>query len=61
MPRRDDVPQTVGEAARAGWEWLRVRCIYCRRSRAHPSRLPACGGASRFAGSACALSALPGP
>jgi hypothetical protein len=31
MPSRDDVPQTVGEAARAGWEWLRVRCVYCRR------------------------------
>ena len=32
MPRNDDVPQTVGEALDCGWEWLRVRCVYCRRS-----------------------------
>jgi hypothetical protein len=32
LPRNDDVPQTVGEALDCGWEWLRVRCVYCRRS-----------------------------
>jgi len=30
MSRRDDVPQTVGEAMTFGWEWLRVRCSLCR-------------------------------
>ncbi|MBV9754299.1 MAG: hypothetical protein JO188_17385 [Hyphomicrobiales bacterium] len=32
MPRNDDVPQRVGDALDSGWEWLRVRCGYCRRS-----------------------------
>jgi hypothetical protein len=32
MARRDDVPQTVGEAAKFGWEWMRVRCTFCRHS-----------------------------
>ena len=32
MARRDDVPQTVGEAVACGWEWLRVRCSFCGRS-----------------------------
>lgn len=32
MPRHDDVPQRVGDALDGGWEWLRVRCVYCRRS-----------------------------
>jgi hypothetical protein len=32
MSRRDDVPQTVGEAVTYGWESLRVRCSFCERS-----------------------------
>ncbi|SDR49821.1 hypothetical protein SAMN05519103_03999 [Rhizobiales bacterium GAS113] len=32
MARNDDVPQTVGDATDCGWEWLGVRCGYCRRS-----------------------------
>ena len=32
MARRDDLPQTVGEALACGWEWLRVRCSFCGHS-----------------------------
>jgi len=36
---RNDVPQTVGEALKEKWEWLSIRCVYCRKS----TRVPFAG------------------
>lgn len=33
MGKRDDAPQTVGQALDYGWEWLGVQCQYCRGNR----------------------------
>jgi formate dehydrogenase maturation protein FdhE len=29
---RGDVPQTVAAAINEGWQWVRVKCVYCRQS-----------------------------